>query len=126
MLPLSSSPTSMSFSNPYLPPFPHPTVVTALAQIRSQSNLLSQSRHSSLQTQDENCLPSLKVVSCFSPPRTLDGFLTGHITAPYRKTKNAVDSLFIMSSQGTLTQYDLEPLPSAGLFSFSFLLINYM
>lgn len=113
VLPLSSSPTSMSFPNPCLPPFPHPTVLTALAQIRSQSTLLSQTRHSSPQSQEE-CLPSLKVVACFAPPRLLDGLLTGQIGASYRKSKNAADSLFIMSSQGTLIQYDLEPLPASG------------
>lgn len=114
MLPLSSSPTSMSFPNPCLPPFPHPTVITALAQIRSQSTLLSQSRHSSPQSLDENCLPSLKVVACFAAARTLDGLLTGHGATPYRKLKSAVDSLFIMSSHGTLIQYDLEPVPATG------------
>ncbi|XP_065206223.1 breast carcinoma-amplified sequence 3 homolog isoform X2 [Planococcus citri] len=114
VLPLSSSPTSMSFPNPCLPPFPHPTVVTALAQIRSQSTLLPQTRHSSPQNQEE-CLPSLKVVASFAPPRLLDGLLTGQIGASYRKSKNAADSLFIMSSQGILTQYDLEPLPASGI-----------
>ncbi len=117
MMQLSSSPTSMSFSNPCLPPFPHPTVLTALAQIRSQPTLLSQSRHASPQSQDENCLPTLKVVACFSTPRTLDGFLSGHIGTQCLKSKTAVDSLFIMSSQGTLTQYDLEPLPATGSFT---------
>ena len=115
MLPLSSSPTSMSFPNPCLPPFPHPTVITALAQIRSQSTLLSQSRHSSQQSLEENCLPSLKIVACFAAARTLEGLLTGHNATPYRKSKNAVDSLFIMSSHGTLTQYDLEPIPAPGM-----------
>lgn len=124
-LPLSSSPTTMSFSNPCLPPFPHPTVLMPLAQIRSQSTLLPQSRHSSPQTQDESCLPSLKVVACFAPPRILDGLLTGHHASPSAKSKNAVDSLYIMSSQGTFTEYDLEPVPAAGIDCFVFLLISF-
>nr|XP_033323957.1 uncharacterized protein LOC117219144 isoform X1 [Megalopta genalis]XP_033323966.1 uncharacterized protein LOC117219144 isoform X1 [Megalopta genalis] len=115
-LPLSVYP----YSNPRLPPYPHPTVLHPLAQIRQQSTLnytnsqLQQSRpqqRQRLHSDDSTTLP-LKICACFAPPRA---WMYAQRESTAKVMKRAVDSLFIMACHGNMIQYDLEPKPAAGV-----------
>lgn len=114
-LPLSVYP----YSNPRLPPYPHPTILHPLAQIR-QSSALShvnsqfQSRpqqRQRLHSDDSGSLP-LKICACFAPPRA---WIYTQRDSTSKVTKRAIDSLFVMACHGNLIQYDLEPKPTAGV-----------
>ncbi|CAK9805245.1 Breast carcinoma-amplified sequence 3 homolog [Anthophora quadrimaculata] len=115
-LPLSVYP----YSNPRLPPYPHPTVLHPLAQIRQPSTLNhinSQVQQSSpqqrqrLHSDDSGTLP-LKICTCFAPPRA---WMYAQRESTAKVMKRAVDSLFIMACHGNMIQYDLEPKPAAGI-----------
>ncbi|CAG9856672.1 unnamed protein product [Phyllotreta striolata] len=119
----SNSPISMleapsishfPYHNPRLPPFPHPTVVHPLAQIR-QPILMQNAGNTapSRPTTGRQRLPSsseenvsLRVVTYFATPRA---FLDVTRDASLAKQPRPVDSLFIVSCHGTLVQYDLDP-----------------
>ncbi|CAL7948292.1 unnamed protein product [Xylocopa violacea] len=115
-LPLSVYP----YSNPRLPPYPHPTVLQPLAQIRQPSSLnhvnsqAQQSRpqqRQRLHSDDSGTLP-LKICACFAPPRA---WMYAQRESTAKVMKRAVDSLFIMACHGNMIQYDLEPKPAAGV-----------
>lgn len=115
-LPLSVYP----YSNPRLPPYPHPTVLHPLAQIRQPSSLnhvnsqVQQSRpqqRQRLHSDDSGTLP-LKICACFAPPRA---WMYAQRESTAKVMKRAVDSLFIMACHGNMIQYDLEPKPAAGI-----------
>ncbi|XP_016910463.1 uncharacterized protein LOC107996774 isoform X2 [Apis cerana] len=114
-LPLSIYP----YSNPRLPPYPHPTVLHPLAQIRQPSSLNhvnSQAQQRPQQRQrlysdDSGTLP-LKICACFAPPRA---WMYAQRESTVKVMKRAVDSLFIMACHGNMIQYDLEPKPVAGV-----------
>ncbi|PBC34678.1 Breast carcinoma-amplified sequence [Apis cerana cerana] len=115
-LPLSIYP----YSNPRLPPYPHPTVLHPLAQIRQPSSLnhvnsqAQQSRpqqRQRLYSDDSGTLP-LKICACFAPPRA---WMYAQRESTVKVMKRAVDSLFIMACHGNMIQYDLEPKPVAGV-----------
>ncbi|XP_024941199.1 uncharacterized protein LOC107268137 isoform X2 [Cephus cinctus] len=107
------------YSNPRLPPYPHPTILHPLAQIRQPSTL----NHPNSQTQtrpqqrqrlhsdDGGSLP-LKICACFAPPRA---WIYAQRDSSSKMTKRAVDSLFVMACHGNMIQYDLEPKPAAGV-----------
>ncbi|KOC70272.1 Breast carcinoma-amplified sequence 3 like protein [Habropoda laboriosa] len=108
------------YSNPRLPPYPHPTVLHPLAQIRQPSTLNhvnSQVQQSSpqqrqrLHSDDSGTLP-LKICACFAPPRA---WMYAQRESTAKVMKRAVDSLFIMACHGNMIQYDLEPKPVAGV-----------
>ncbi|XP_020296034.1 uncharacterized protein LOC109860992 isoform X2 [Pseudomyrmex gracilis] len=114
-LPLSTYP----FSNPRLPPYPHPTILHPLSQIRQPSSLgqlnsSSQPRpqqRQRLHSDDSGTLP-LKICACFAPPRA---WMYAQRESSSKVVKRAVDSLFIMACHGNMIQYDLEPKPAAGV-----------
>ncbi|XP_076236803.1 uncharacterized protein LOC143180743 [Calliopsis andreniformis] len=114
-LPLSVYP----YSNPRLPPYPHPTVLHPLAQIRQPSSLnhvnsTAQQRpqqRQRLHSDDSGTLP-LKICACFAPPRA---WMYAQRESTVKVIKRAVDSLFIMACHGNMIQYDLEPKPAAGV-----------
>ncbi|XP_054000177.1 uncharacterized protein LOC128887830 isoform X1 [Hylaeus anthracinus] len=115
-LPLSIYP----YSNPRLPPYPHPTVLHPLAQIRQPSSLnhvnnqAQQSRPQQRQRlhSDDSGILSLKICACFAPPRA---WMYAQRESTAKVMKRAVDSLFIMACHGNMIQYDLEPKPAAGI-----------
>lgn len=130
----SSSPILMAehavntsaYANPRLPPFPHPTVVLPLAQLRQPSSLNSASAltalsppstqsskgnlHSRqrLQSTDELQSKPLRVAAVFAKARSwlLD---PPGLETPTRLNRRPVDSLFVIAGHGALIQYDLEP-----------------
>lgn len=109
------------YTNPRLPPYPHPTILHPLAQIRQPSTL----NHVNSQSQpsgrpqpkqrihsDESVTLPLKICACFAPPRA---WIYAQRDSSNKVTKKAVDSLFIMACHGNMIQYDLEPKPAAGV-----------
>ncbi|XP_075154648.1 breast carcinoma-amplified sequence 3 protein rudhira [Haematobia irritans] len=116
------------YHNPTLPPYPRPTVVMPLAQLRqpfalgsppgsatiasgksgagSQGSGSQRQRLSSLS--DDSGKP-LSVCAIFAKSRSwlLD---PPNVTreAPHRMQRKAVDSLFVMAGHGALIQYDLD------------------
>ncbi|XP_047369803.1 serine-rich adhesin for platelets-like isoform X3 [Vespa velutina] len=114
-LPLSVYP----YSNPRLPPYPHPTILHPLAQIRQPSSLnhvnsQAQPRpqqRQRLHSDDSGTLP-LKICACFAPPRA---WIYAQRDSGSKVAKRAVDSLFIMACHGNMIQYDLEPKPATGV-----------
>jgi len=92
-----------------LPIFPHPLVLYPLAQLKNQFTT-SYNRSSNF---EDGYSANIISAACFSPPRIIDSLLAEH--ASLKKLKNATDSLFIMTSLGTLIQYDLTPHSPAGI-----------
>jgi len=137
----SNSPVSMHdspvgstypYHNPRFAPFPHPTVVTALAQLRQpvyvqnigggntprQGNLnplnCSQSkrnfagRQRMTSSSEDNI--ALRLTATFAPARAwIDSGSFLPRDAGLNKGAKSVESLFIMNCHGILVQYDLEP-----------------
>ncbi|XP_043259417.1 uncharacterized protein LOC122401394 [Colletes gigas] len=109
-----------SYSNPRLPPYPHPTVLHPLAQIRqpyslnyvnSQAQQSRPQQRQRLHSDDIGILP-LKICACFAPPRA---WMYAQRESTAKVVKRAVDSLFIMACHGNMIQYDLEPKPVSGV-----------
>lgn len=121
---------SNAYANPRLPPFPHPTVVLPLAQLRQPTSLNSTStltsftshqtahqnlkghtnpRHRLHSNEESHSLP-LRVASVFAKPRSwlLEPPGITHET-PTRQNRLPVDSLFVIAGHGALIQYNLEP-----------------
>ncbi|XP_033748515.1 breast carcinoma-amplified sequence 3-like [Pecten maximus] len=106
---------SNNTGNPRLPPYPHPTTLYALAQIKqpllltnTMAGMKNQSpSHSPLGTDNV-----LSVCSHFSTPRLWVGG-SSSVTTDRREGKRAADSLFVMCQTGTLVEYVLEPRPKA-------------
>lgn len=124
-----------AYTNPRVPPFPHPTVVLPLAQLRQPSNLGSQSASSSSSTttggssnhqkvqqqqstrqrltslSSDDVAKPMRVCATFARARAwlLDPPGTVRDSPTMRMQRRAVESLFIMAGHGGLIQYDLEP-----------------
>ncbi|XP_018572462.1 breast carcinoma-amplified sequence 3 homolog isoform X2 [Anoplophora glabripennis] len=108
------------YHNPRFPPFPHPTVVHPLAQIRQPVNMpnmgnvpqRTQPGRQRLSSSSEDNI-ALRVVACFAPPRAWIDMPPRETTI--NKQSKPVESLFIMSCYGILVQYDLEPHQSSSV-----------
>ncbi|XP_050727416.1 BCAS3 microtubule associated cell migration factor-like isoform X2 [Eriocheir sinensis] len=130
---LSASPSSskfafevspnMAYPNPRYPPYPTPTVVKPLVQLRQPllQNLIGTmstgpSPSRSPPTTKSPRSPSgddiIKVASVFGSPR---GWLAGSPTVPREKQRRTMDSLFVMACHGNLLEYQLEPQPASGI-----------
>lgn len=114
---------SVAFTNPRLPPYPHPTTLQALAHIRLplliNSTAYQQQRNDNVSRPatrqsscEEACAIPLKVTACFGPPR---GWIPTSSKVMQKIQKRAVDSLFIMSCNGNLIEYHLKPRHAAGI-----------
>lgn len=104
--------------NPRLPPYPHPTFVNPLSQLRqplsfphigstaSKSPPTAKSRGSFSNNGSEN----VNVVAIFAPPRA---WLVGSPSVSREKggMKRAVDALYVLGCHGNLLEYSLEPKP---------------
>lgn len=112
---------SSAFANPRIPPFPHPTVVLPLAQLRQPSSLgntptsgtlpRTNSNRQRLSSVSDDGMKPLRVCATFAAPRSwlLDPPGNTRETSAHRMQKKSIDSLFIMAGHGALIQYDLEP-----------------
>ena len=127
--------SSTAFVNPRLPPFPHPTVILPLAQLRqpttlgssasTQQNLKgSTNRQRHISTSEDQLVKPLRVSAIFGRARSwlLDPPGGCRENPVHRNQKKPIDSLFIMAGHGALIQYDLEPRPSASELIFCFIL----
>lgn len=116
-----------AYNNPRISPFPHPTVVLPLAQLRQPSQLNpplgasgtpngSVSSRQRLSSLTEEVKP-LRVCTTFAKARAwlLEPPGVGRDMPSTRlQQRKAVDSLFVMASHGALIQYDLEPRTNHG------------
>lgn len=112
----------MPYHNPTMPPFPRPTVVLPLAQLRqpfalgsppgssasSSYGKASNTRQRLSSLSDDNGKP-LSVCAVFAKSRSwlLDPPNAAR-EAPHKIQRKAVDSLFVMAGHGALIQYDLD------------------
>ncbi|XP_055911961.1 uncharacterized protein LOC129945988 [Eupeodes corollae] len=112
----------MPYHNPTMPPFPRPTVVLPLAQLRqpfalgsppgsavpSSYGKTSNTRQRLSSLSDDNGKP-LSVCAVFAKSRSwlLDPPNAAR-EAPHKIQRKAVDSLFVMAGHGALIQYDLD------------------
>ncbi|XP_063448819.1 BCAS3 microtubule associated cell migration factor-like [Mytilus trossulus] len=105
-----------NIENPRLPPYPHATQIYPLSQIK-QPLMLATSIGG--KTQSPTHTPSGKdnvvvVNACFSTPRLWIGG-NPSVSVEHREGKRVVDSLFVMSQTGMLSEYILEPRAKLGL-----------
>jgi len=92
-------------------PVPHAIIVHSLCQIRSQSN--------KLKPEETGITTSIKVSTCFSHGRVLDTTVIREISnVTYNPKKNIADSLYVITSNGILTQYDMYPMHSNCKYKF--------
>lgn len=118
---------SNAYNNPRIPPFPHPTVVLPLAQLRQPTSLsqsptsgTSQKSGSNQQhirtrlisgSDDPASMKPLRMCAIFAKARAwlLEPPGASREIPSLRMQRKAVDSLFIIAGHGSLIQYDLEP-----------------
>ena len=123
------TPTS-AYANPRVPPFPHPTVVQPLAQLRQPASLGNQSgpqppkntqtsRQRNSSSSSDDLAKPLRVCATFAKARSwlLDPPGTARDTPAHRIQRKPVDSLFIMAAHGALIQYDLDPKHASSKYS---------
>lgn len=130
----SSNLTTSAYSNPRLPPFPHPNVVLPLAQLRQPSTLgtssnitqgtklpsssVNRQRHASMS--EDSLSKPLRVSVVFAKARSwlLDPPGCMREAPVHRLQRKPIDSLFIMAGHGALIQYDLEPRHASSKLNF--------
>lgn len=124
--------TLFPYPNPRLPPYPHPTVVCPLVQLRSSfmgahlpqapSTTLGGSRKVSESDDGSGGASVVRVVCCFAPPRGAAP-LASHVPmsvagpgARERLQRRMAESLYVMTcATGSLVEYGLEPKLAAGI-----------
>lgn len=108
-------PLVIPYPNPYVPPFPAPTLVQPLAQLRQPyivtlaSNAAASTSSSKKATEE---LVPIRLAVAFAASRA-SAKQTGNIFHAKPKGKMA-DSLFVMANHGVLLEYSLEALPDVG------------
>ncbi|XP_068228212.1 BCAS3 microtubule associated cell migration factor-like isoform X2 [Palaemon carinicauda] len=114
---------NLAYPNPRYPPYPTPTTVKPLVQLRQPllQNLIgtissgpspSRSPPMSKTPRSPSGDDIIKVASVFGSPR---GWLAGSPTVPRDKQRRIMDSLFIMAYHGNLLEYHLQPHAAAGI-----------
>lgn len=102
---IQNSQIVLPYSNPCVSSVPHPIIINSLCQIRSQSN--------KLKPDETGITTCIRLSTCFSHGRVLDTSMTREISnANFNPKKNIAESLYIMTSNGILTQYNLYPMHS--------------
>lgn len=118
LLPQTSITNNMN--NPRLPPYPHPTTVYPLVQIRQNIAIPGIGSSSSVALkgkahgQGASAAESVCVAACFAPSR---GWVAGSpsLSKDRADIERAVESLYIMTWTGLLTEYILSPHAKSGL-----------
>lgn len=115
--PGTGGPFNLAYPCPHLPPYPQPTLIQPVAQLRqpylvtiTNSVALPSNRKSS--AAKKNSLPDenpIRVVAAFAPSRARMHPTSLHTTQGYRTSKRALDSLFVMANHGQLLEYSLDP-----------------
>lgn len=102
---IQNSQIVLPYSNPCVSLVPHSIIIHSLCQIRSQSN--------KLKPEDSGITTCIRVSTCFSHGRVLDTTMIREMSnVTYNPKKNIADSLYVMTSNGILTQYDMYPMHS--------------
>ncbi len=112
-------PMVIPYPNPYIPPFPTPTLVQPIAQLRQPyivtltnqtiGTASSAARKKSITSASEDVV-SVRLAVNFAPPRAwLLG--TQHHMFGRQQQKRAHDSLFVMANHGVLLEYTLDVTP---------------
>ncbi|GFU24871.1 breast carcinoma-amplified sequence 3 homolog [Nephila pilipes] len=105
--------------NSRLPPYPHPTTIQPLAQLKQALSLALSTGASKPRSPGKDRLTKRKssasdivcISSVFAPPRA---WLVGSPSLTRdKRDKPAMDSLFVIDFHANLTEYILEPKPSA-------------
>lgn len=102
---LQNSQIVLPYANPCVSSVPQPIVINSLYQIRSQGNKSKQ--------EDTGITTCIRLSTCFSHGRVLDNTMIRETSnVSYNPKKNVADSLYVMTSNGILTQYDMYPMHS--------------
>merc|ERR550519_2719533 len=107
----------VAYPSPHLPPYPSPTMIQPIAQLRqpyivtltSQVTLTSTRKPSHGK---RNSVPDdipIRLAVTFAPSRAR--VLQGPHHASYPRRPKAADSLFVMANHGQLLEYSLDPVP---------------
>ncbi|XP_046356113.1 BCAS3 microtubule associated cell migration factor-like [Haliotis rufescens] len=104
-----------NMGNPRLPPYPHPTTIYPLAQLKQQLSLpgIGPGVGTGVRQQSPTHATSsdsiFSVAAFFAVPR-ISSIGTQNLTVERREgTKKPAESLFIMGQHGSLIEYSLEP-----------------
>lgn len=106
-----------NLENPRLPPYPHATQTYPMAQIKQPLILatgLGGKTQSPTHTSPGGKDNVMVVNACFSTPRLWIGG-NPNVSVEHREGKRVVDSLFVMSQTGVLSEYILEPRAKSGV-----------
>lgn len=102
---IQNSQIVLPYSNPSVSLVPHSIIIHSLCQIRSQSN--------KLKPDETGITTCIRLSTCFSHGRILDTSMAREISnVNYNPKKNIADSLYVMTSNGILTQYNMYPMHS--------------
>merc|ERR1719422_2624953 len=109
--------TPIAYPSPHLPPYPSPTLIQPIAQLRqpyivtltSQVNLTGGRKpaHGKRNSVPDDIPIRLAVTFAPSRARVLQGVHAGYP----RNNRKATDSLFVMANHGQLLEYSLDPVP---------------
>ena len=103
-------PLVIPYPNPYVPPFPAPTITQPLAQLRQPYivTLASNAKSSTTKKHSEDLVP-IRLAVAFAPSRAA-AKQSGNIFHRQNKAK-MLESLFVMANHGVLLEYSCEALP---------------
>jgi len=103
-------PLVIPYPNPYVPPFPAPTITQPLAQLRQPYivTLATNAKSSTTKKQSEELVP-IRLAVAFAPSRAA-AKQSGNIFHRQSKAK-MVESLYVMANHGVLLEYSCEALP---------------
>jgi len=109
--------TPIAYPSPHLPPYPSPTLIQPVAQLRqpyivtltSQVNLTGGRKptHGKRNSVPDDIPIRLAVTFAPSRARVLQGVHAGYP----RNNRKATDSLYVMANHGQLLEYSLDPVP---------------
>ena len=108
------------YPNPRLPPFPHPTVVLPLAQLRQSFVSVSNPspRCSPPTAKTKGLLPldeKIYVTTLFETPRSWLMNSSPIVSSCEKRKRLTVEALYVLSSNGDLVEYSLEPRSLSGM-----------
>ena len=123
----------VAFPSPHLPPYPSPTMIQPVAQLRqpyivtitNQVNLTGARKSSG--HNKRNSVPDdipIRLAVTFAPSRAR--MLQGAISGYSRPAKKAPDSLYVMANHGQLLEYSLDPVPDPSKLRYIQALLSFL